>query len=142
MRHKKKLSFKLPEEPGSGESMTGENITNIQPGSAQRVVRLSKGREGTWAPLSSCFHFTMVSCRFCWEVPSSRGKGGRRWQASTHLLEPVPSIVSANNSLPLICESPQAPFMPLPYCLPSPSYLCCLQLSEPSDYFSVCPARR
>lgn len=57
---------------------------------------------------------------FLLEVPSSGGKGGRRWQASTHLLEPVPSIVSVNNSLLLICESPQTPFMPLPYCFPSP----------------------
>lgn len=44
---------------------------------------------------------------------------------------------------PLICESPQAAFMPLPYRFPSPSHLLCyLQLSEQSDYFSVCPATR
>lgn len=43
----------------------------------------------------------------------------------------------------LICESPQALFMPLPYCFPSPSYLLCyLQLSEWPDYFAVCTTRR
>lgn len=140
---RKKISFKLPEEPGSDKSVTGENITNIQPGPAQRVVQLSKGSEGLDIPFHHAASLSWWAVVFAVEVPSSRGKGGRRWQASTHLLEPVPSIVSANNSLLLICESPQAPFMPLPYCFPSPSYLLCyLQLSEASDYFSVSPARR
>lgn len=49
--------------------MTGENITNIQPGPAQRVVQLPKGREDTWASLSSCFHFIMVSSHFCCGSP-------------------------------------------------------------------------
>lgn len=104
--------------------MTGENTTNIQPGPAQRVVQLPKGREGTKGAWRAPFHY--ASTLSWWaavsavEVPSSGGKGGRKWQASTHLLEPVPSIVSVNNSLLLICESPQAPFMPLPYCFPSP----------------------
>lgn len=43
----------------------------------------------------------------------------------------------------LICESPQAHFMPLPSCFPSPSYLLhYLRPSEQPSYFSACSARR
>lgn len=79
------------------KSMTAENNSNTQMGLAQRATQWPVGREGTrgWR---GPFPRISTSSPRVWT--SCRGKGGRRWQASTHLSEPVPSIVSANNSLP------------------------------------------
>lgn len=85
------------------KSRTAENISNTQTGPAQRATEPPKGREGTrgWrGPFPRTSTSSWWAAASAVEVPSSEGKGGRRWQASTHLSGPVPSIVSANNSLP------------------------------------------
>ena len=100
---RKKSSFKPPEKPSSVRARLQK--TTVIPGPVRlreqdnRPRRQKRPRDGevpflTLPPPHGELPLLLV------EVLSGRGKRGRIWQASTHLLEPVPSIVSANNSLP------------------------------------------
>lgn len=140
---RKKQSFEPPEKPGPVRAQL-QKTTAIP-----RWVQLREPPNRLRGPGDGELPFLMLPprhgellfllCKSC-PVEGKEGEDGRRPRTfwSLFLLLCQQTIAS-----PLICESPQAPFMPLPYRFPSPSHLrCYLRLSEPSEYCSVRPARR
>lgn len=94
-----KAEFRATRRAWPCKSAAPENNSDTQMGPAQRATQPPEGTWGWRAPFPHASTSSRRAPVSAVQVLSGEGKGGRRWQASTHLLEPVPSIVSANNSL-------------------------------------------